>query len=98
MSVFRGKTHVSEPERAAFAMLLEAGLRPLQHAEPYTYFDYKGARFQRGQGMKIDFLLASKALKEVRTFVDLQERAAEKTSDHAPLMTELDLPDFDSVR
>lgn len=96
--VFRGKTHVSEPERAAFDMLLEAGLRPLTHAEPYTYFDYKGARFQRGQGMKIDFLLASKELKALRTFVDLHERAGEKTSDHAPLLTELDLPDFASVR
>ncbi|WP_293770315.1 exodeoxyribonuclease III [uncultured Corynebacterium sp.] len=98
IEAFRGKTHVSEPERAAFEMILEAGLRPLEHAEPYTYFDYKGARFQRGQGMKIDFLLASAQLRALRTFVDLEERAGEKTSDHAPLITELDLPDFGSVR
>lgn len=92
IEAFRGKTHVSEPERAAFQMLLEAGLRPLTHAEPYTYFDYKGARFQRGQGMNIDFLLASTQLHARHTFVDLEERAAEHTSDHAPLVTELDLP------
>ncbi|APT93308.1 exodeoxyribonuclease III [Corynebacterium phocae] len=98
IEVFRGKTHVSEPERAAFQRLLEAGLRPLEHPEPYTYFDYKGARYQRGLGMKIDFLLVSEQLKATKTFVDMEERAGEKTSDHVPLLTQLDLPDFDSVR
>lgn len=98
IQVFRGKTHASEPERAAFQMILESGLRPLTHAEPYTYFDYKGQRFGRNEGMKIDFLLASEQLRELRTFVDLEERAGDKTSDHAPLITELDLLDFDSVR
>ncbi|WP_165243077.1 exodeoxyribonuclease III [Corynebacterium lizhenjunii] len=98
IGAFRGKTHVSEPERAAFDMLLEAGLRPLEHTEPYTYFDYKGARFERGQGMKIDFLLASASLPTGQAFVDVAERAAEGTSDHCPLVAELDVTDFDSVR
>ncbi len=100
IEVFRGKTHVSEPERAAFQMLLETGLSELEHPEPYTYFDYKGQRFNRNQGMKIDFLLASEKIRAAagRTWVDLEERAGEKTSDHAPLITELDLPDFGSVR
>lgn len=95
---FKGKTHVSEPERAAFEMILEAGVREFKPKERYTYFDYKSARFERNQGMKIDFLLATEALHDKRTWVDLEERAGEKTSDHCPLITELDLPDFNAVR
>lgn len=98
INAFRGKTHVSEPERAALAMLHEAGLTQLPHAEPYTYFDYKSFRFQRNEGMKIDFIYTSPSVKTGHTFVDLKERAGDKTSDHAPLITTIDLPDFDSVR
>ena len=51
IEAFRGKTHVTEPERAAFQMLEEAGLeevtRRFTEDQRYTYFDYKGMRFQR---------------------------------------------------
>ncbi|MBF6842385.1 exodeoxyribonuclease III, partial [Acinetobacter baumannii] len=54
MEVFRGKTHVSEPERAAFQRLEESGLeeitRRFTEDARYTYFDYKGFRFQKGEG------------------------------------------------
>ena len=53
-------THVSPPERAAFASLRAAGLtdvvRPLV-PEGYTYWDYKQLRFPRNEGMRIDFIL-----------------------------------------
>lgn len=101
---FEGKTHVTEPERAAFQMLEEAGLeevtRQFTRDQQYTYFDYKGFRFHKGEGMRIDFQLASKPLAKHATgaFIDLTERGGEKTSDHAPLVADYNVHDFDSVR
>ena len=97
---FEGKTHVTEPERAAFQMLLEAGLTEIEHDEPYTFWDYKSMRFQKNEGMRIDFQLASAPLAQHVTGaqVDMVERAGDKTSDHCPLLADYDLPDFDSVR
>ena len=58
-------THVSEPERRAFAALLEEGMvdvvRPHTPGE-YTYWDYQAGRFTKDEGMRIDFQLFSPAL------------------------------------
>lgn len=85
---FEGKTHVTEPERAAFQRVLEAGLTQVTHDEPYSYWDYKAMRFQRGEGMLIDFQLASLP---ARAWVDVDERTGEKASDHAPVIADYDL-------
>lgn len=112
ISVFEGKTHVTEPERAAFAMLQETGLSEVTRdrtAERYTYWDYKGMRFQRNEGMRIDFHLSSPALAATATgaFVDVAERDGKGASDHAPVVVDYALdgdspagatPDYDSVR
>lgn len=104
MEVFRGKTHVTEPERAAFQMLEEAGLEEITRRftleERFTYYDYKSLRFIRGEGMRIDFQLASAPLaaKVSGAFIDAKERATDKTSDHVPLIADFDLADFDAVR
>ncbi|GAB3946069.1 exodeoxyribonuclease III [Corynebacterium tapiri] len=103
ITLFDGKTHVTEPERQAFEMLLDAGLTDvglkLAH-EPYTYYDYKSMRFSKGEGMRIDFQLASAALAEAATdaFVDVAERSGKGASDHAPLVVDYQLKDYDSVR
>lgn len=104
MSLFRGKTHVTEPERAAFQMLEESGLvevtRRFTKEERWTYFDYKSLRFQKNEGMRIDFQLASEPLARLvqGAQVDMVERAGDKTSDHVPLIADFDVPDFASVR
>lgn len=85
---FEGKTHVTEPERAAFDALIEAGLTQVRHPEPYSYFDYKGYRFQKGEGMLIDFELASIS---GEAFVDLEERKGKGASDHAPVIADYDI-------
>ncbi|MCC9673061.1 endonuclease/exonuclease/phosphatase family protein, partial [Enterobacter hormaechei] len=58
----------------------------------YTWFDYRGAMFQRKLGLRIDHILVSpamvEALKDVR--VDLETRALERPSDHAPVAAEFD--------
>ena len=104
LEVFRGLTHVSEPERAAMQLLEEAGLnevsRALTQSERFTYYDYKSGRLQRGEGMRIDFHYATASLAAtVRGGgIDTAERHRKGSSDHLLLYVDYDVPDFDSVR
>lgn len=99
---FEGKTHITEPERAAFQMLLEAGLEEITHDDEYSYWDYKGMRFQKNEGMLIDFQLATSILAQRvgEVFVDKQERAGEGASDHTLVIADYDVSGvrFDEVR
>jgi len=96
MSVFTHSTHVSEPERAAFRAIVEAGyadvVRPFAPGPGvYTYWDYVRLRFPRREGMRIDFVLGSPAL-AARTkgaLIDREERKGKGASDHAPVVVEL---------
>lgn len=98
MAFFEGKTHVTEPERAAFRAVVDAGyadvVRP-EHPGPgtYTYWDYQALRFPKKEGMRIDFVLASPAAQEAVTgsFIDREERKGKGASDHAPVVVDLDL-------
>ena len=96
MSVFTHSTHVSEPERAAFRAIVDAGyadvVRP--HAPGpgvYTYWDYVRLRFPRREGMRIDFVLGSPALagRVTGALIDREERKGKGASDHAPVIVEL---------
>ncbi|PRY16819.1 exodeoxyribonuclease III [Kineococcus rhizosphaerae] len=93
---FAGKTHVSEPERAAFQALVDAGfadtVRPYAPGPgTYTYWDYTQLRFAKRQGMRIDFVLGSPALQARVTgaTIDREERKGKGASDHAPVVVEL---------
>ncbi|RNE49911.1 exodeoxyribonuclease III [Corynebacterium alimapuense] len=107
IAAFYGSTHVTEPERLAFEGLEEAGLTEVTRGlaqEKFTYWDYKAGRFHKGEGMRIDFQLATPTLAaEARSgFVDIEERAGKGASDHAPVIVDY-LPrasarDFDEVR
>ncbi len=95
-------THVSPPEREAFAALEAAGVqdvvRPLVPTG-YTYWDYKRLRFPRNEGMRIDFILGSHAFADAVTgaAIHRDERKGEIPSDHVPVVVDLDLegPDDD---
>ncbi|KKO82712.1 exodeoxyribonuclease III [Corynebacterium xerosis] len=96
MAFFEGKTHVTPPERAAFEALQEAGFRDVtrEHTEDqWTYWDYQQLRFQKRQGMRIDFQLATPALAETVTgaFIDREERKGKGASDHAPVIVDYDV-------
>ncbi|EOM77974.1 exodeoxyribonuclease III [Rhodococcus rhodnii] len=95
-SFFEGKTHVSQPERAAFDAIVDAGyadvVRPYTPGPGvYTYWDYTQLRFPKRQGMRIDFVLASPALAERVTdaSIDRDERKGKGASDHAPVIVDL---------
>ncbi|WP_373823957.1 endonuclease/exonuclease/phosphatase family protein, partial [Neisseria dentiae] len=56
----------------------------------YTWWDYRGAMFQRKQGLRIDHILVTPALRDAlqTVQVDLEARAQERPSDHAPVWAE----------
>ncbi|MCU1480367.1 MAG: exodeoxyribonuclease [Subtercola sp.] len=96
LSVFEGATHVSPPERAAFAEFEQLGLsdvvRPLVPTG-YTYWDYKQLRFPRNEGMRIDFIMGSAPFASLVTDarIDRNERKGDAPSDHVPVVVDLDL-------
>jgi exodeoxyribonuclease-3 len=87
--------HVSEPERQAFARLLETGLvdvfrRFEQPPQTFSWWDYRAAAFRRNHGLRIDLILASTSLAGQCTGcrVDREPRRAERPSDHTPVIAE----------
>ena len=97
-SVFVGSTHVTEPERAAYRALVDLGLvdldaRALKGDHPFTYWDYRAGSFHKGMGMRIDLVLASKAVADAMTdaYVDRDARKGKGPSDHAPVVVDVDL-------
>lgn len=91
---WREHIHCSQQERDWFQALLDLGLSDslrLCHPEGafYTWWDYRGAMFQKGLGLRIDHILVSQALASrlETVFVDTKERARERPSDHAPVVS-----------
>ncbi len=96
---FEGATHVTEPERDALANIVDWGLVDTfreRHPDPklFSYYDYQAGRFHKRQGIRIDFLLASRSLAD-RCVFDLVDRNARKArkkpvetkpSDHCPVL------------
>jgi exodeoxyribonuclease-3 len=95
-----GGTHVSEPERRAFARLCEWGLTDayrLHHEEAgrYTWWDYRAGNFHKNFGMRIDHVLVSApvARRIVASEIDREARKGTPVpSDHAPLVIDIDEP------
>lgn len=54
----------------------------------YSWWDYRGAAFQRDDGLRVDHIFATEPLATrcVSAEVDRDERAGEKPSDHAPIV------------
>ena len=95
-----GGTHVSAPERQAFAELLRWGLvdsyRRL-HGEPdrYSWWDYRAGNFYKNFGMRIDHLLVTNAVAARIVWAEIDREARKGKpipSDHAPVIIDLDQP------
>ncbi|HEU0191470.1 MAG TPA: exodeoxyribonuclease III [Mycobacterium sp.] len=96
MEFFEGATHVSQPERDAFAAIVDAGfadvVRPFTPGPGvYTYWDYTQLRFPKRQGMRIDFIMGSPALAARVAHAEIvrDERKGKSPSDHAPVLVEV---------
>ena len=96
IAAFAGRTHVSQPERDAFAALEAIGLTDALRSRGvlgYTYWDYQQLRFPRNQGMRIDFILGSAGFDSLVTDarIDREERKGDAPSDHVPVVVDLSL-------
>ena len=85
--------HCSSQERAWFQDLLNLGLTDALRqvyptGEHATWWDYRGAMFQKGLGLRIDHILISQTLSArlQDVWVDKETRALERPSDHAPVV------------
>ena len=93
-------THISPPERAAFAAFEKLGMtdvvRPIV-PDGYTFWDYQQLKFPRDEGLRIDFVLGSKAFGDLVTDASIhrEERKGDAPSDHVPVLVDLALNDED---
>lgn len=98
--LWEGKVLFSEPERAALRHLGEIGLSDAfrlfdQPAGAFTWWDYRMNGFRRKRGLRIDHILLSEPLAKQCTSctIDIEPRGAERPSDHAPVIAEVNFGD-----
>ncbi|QQC43432.1 exodeoxyribonuclease III [Schaalia meyeri] len=93
MAAFEDSTHVSAPEREAFAAFARDGWIEVtrDRVTNYTYWDYQKLRFPRNQGMRIDFAYCSAALaaRVTNAQIDRDERKGKGASDHVPVIIDV---------
>jgi len=102
-AAYEGHTHVTEPERAAITALHDLGLRDVVRdrwpaERVFTFWDYRAGMFHKDLGMRIDLILAAQEVadRSKAAWVDRQARKGKGTSDHAPVIVDLDVaPDGD---
>lgn len=93
--LWREKILCSTPERQALKAMLDLGLSDtFRHFEQpegvFSWWDYRMNAFRRKMGLRIDLVLASKAMLErcTASYVDIEPRRQERPSDHAPVIAE----------
>lgn len=95
---WREKILCSTQERDALKTILAMGLQDTfrmfeQEERSWSWWDYRMNMFRRKLGLRIDLVLASKAMagRCVKSYVDIEPRRQERPSDHAPAIAEFDL-------
>jgi exodeoxyribonuclease-3 len=95
VEAMEGRIHFTVEERSTLQRLLERGFvdtfRQLRsEAGLYSWWDYRMNMFKRKLGLRIDHVWATPdlAAQAVDAFVDIEERAKERTSDHAPVVVD----------
>ena len=98
LETWRESVLCHEDARGALSRILEWGLVDTfreyeSEAGFYSWWDYRRLGFQRNDGLRIDFVLATKPLAKVlqKAWIERDERKGEKPSDHVPVMAEFDL-------
>lgn len=93
--LWREKILCSTREREALRDLMAAGLVDVfrqfdQPEKSFSWWDYRASAFRRNRGLRIDLILASRALAHVCTgsFIDTNPRKHERPSDHTPVYAE----------
>jgi exodeoxyribonuclease-3 len=85
----------STPEREALEAMLALGLTDTfrlfeDGGGHYSWWDYRAAAFRRNLGLRIDLILASRAMADAcaRCWIDTAPRRLERPSDHTPVVAE----------
>ena len=62
-----------------------------QAPKSWSWWDYRNLAFRKNQGLRIDHILVSEALKSrvLSCVIDKPTRKNERPSDHAPVIVEL---------
>jgi len=96
--LWRGAIMCSNGERKAFEDLCGSGLTDtlrLHHPEAglFSWWDYRMLSFPKNRGLRIDAILASKALAERCTAAGIERemRKGKEPSDHAPVWAEFSM-------
>jgi len=91
--LWRDMVLCSGPERDRLKALLNLGLvdtfRLFEQPEgSWSWWDYREMNFRRKRGLRIDLILASKALAArcMASTIDVEPRKLDKPSDHAPVV------------
>ena len=92
-AAWEGSVLVSDRERAALASILDEGFVDTfrlfeQPEKSFSWWDYRALAFRRNRGLRIDLILASRALGEYCTeaSIDREPRRNERPSDHTPVL------------
>jgi exodeoxyribonuclease-3 len=95
-ALWAGQVLCSDPERAAFRALLDAGLADSfrlfeQPEKTFSWWDYRQLAFPKNNGLRIDHILLSPPLASrcAASRIDRAARKGEKPSDHAAVLVEL---------
>ena len=90
---WRGQVLFHPDEHAALGRLLALGLtdafRTLhEESGQYTWWDFRGGKFWKNEGLRIDHLLITRSLAERLEAVEIDrwERKGKQPSDHAPVL------------
>jgi exodeoxyribonuclease III len=93
---WKDQIHCTVPEREHFQKLLQLGLTDAfrlfeQPPKPWSWWDYRNLAFRKNQGLRIDHILVSDALKPrvSACVIDKAPRKNERPSDHAPVIVTL---------
>jgi exodeoxyribonuclease-3 len=91
-----GQIHCTPEEREQFRELIALGLHDAfrlfeQPPKSWSWWDYRNLAFRKNQGLRIDHILVSEALKPrvSACTIDKSPRKNERPSDHAPVIVEL---------
>ena len=93
---WEGQIHCTPQERAHFKALIGLGLVDAfrlfeQPPKSWSWWDYRNLAFRKNQGLRIDIILVSEALRtQVQACaIDKLPRKNERPSDHAPVVVTL---------
>ncbi len=95
-----GAVFHTQDERTRLRTIMDLGLTDLfrdrfPNERQFSWWDYRGGAFHRGQGLRIDFILGNENIRDRTREISIDRDYRKKkdtltASDHAPVIVELD--------